>query len=64
MIAAFDTGIGTGSIAMGWMVERLGFRLAFVVAAVMVAAAIPYFLLVEKRFGYRADALTSTPSTP
>lgn len=60
MIAAFDTGIGTGSIAMGWMIEQLGFRLAFVVAAVMVAMAVPYFLLIEKRFGYRPAALPST----
>lgn len=33
MIGAFDTGIGTGSIAVGWISERYGFGRAFGVAA-------------------------------
>ena len=32
LIGAFDTGIGTGSIAIGWMSERYGFSRAFAVA--------------------------------
>ena len=33
VLAAFDTGIGTGSTAMGWMIQRFGFSTAFGVAA-------------------------------
>jgi MFS family permease len=50
ILAAFDTGIGTGSIAVGWMAAQLGFRGAFAVAAVLSAFAIPYFLWAEKRW--------------
>ena len=35
ILAAFDTGIGTGSIAVGWMAQHLGFRGAFGVAAAL-----------------------------
>ena len=49
MIAAFDTGIGTGSWSMGWLIHRLGFRPAFALAAGLAMLALPYFLLVEKR---------------
>jgi MFS family permease len=50
ILAAFDTGIGTGSIAVGWMAGRLGFRGAFAVATGLSAFAIPYFLWAEKRW--------------
>ena len=50
ILAAFDTGIGTGSIAVGWMAAQLGFRGAFAVAAALSAFAIPYFLWAEKRW--------------
>jgi MFS family permease len=60
MIAAFDTGIGTGSSTMGWLIHRLGFRTAFVLAAVLVAVAVPYFVVVEKRLGFRSNALPSS----
>jgi MFS family permease len=50
ILAAFDTGIGTGSIAVGWMAERVGFRAAFGVGALLSAFSIPYFLWAEKRF--------------
>ncbi len=33
LIGAFDTGIGTGSIAVGWISEHYGFGRAFGVAA-------------------------------
>lgn len=49
MIAAFDTGIGTGSWSMGWLIHRVGFRPAFALAAGLATLALPYFLLVEKR---------------
>jgi predicted MFS family arabinose efflux permease len=53
MIAAFDTGIGTGSSTMGWLIHRFGFRGAIGIAAVIALAAVPYFLVMEKRLGYR-----------
>jgi MFS family permease len=49
MIAAFDTGIGTGSSALGTIVAKFGYRPAFGFAAALAALAAPYFLLVEKR---------------
>lgn len=49
IIGMFDTGIGTGSIAMGWMVEHLGYRTAWAVAASLAACSIPYFVVVERR---------------
>ena len=48
MLAAFDTGIGTGSSAMGWLVHHFWFRVGFIVAAVIAAFALPYFLLMER----------------
>ena len=49
LIGAFDTGIGTGSIAIGWMSGRYGFSRSFAVAAVLAALSIPYYLFLEKR---------------
>ena len=53
MIAAFDTGIGSGSSAMGWLVHHLGFRWGFGAVAVVAALALPCFLIVEKRLGFK-----------
>jgi MFS family permease len=50
ILAAFDTGIGTGSIATGLLVERIGFRGAFAVAALLASLSLPYFLFAERRF--------------
>jgi MFS family permease len=50
ILAAFDTGIGTGSIAVGALAEQLGFRAAFLGAAALSAFSIPYFLWSERRF--------------
>jgi predicted MFS family arabinose efflux permease len=58
IIGMFDTGIGTGSIAMGWIVEHLGYRAAWGTAAALAACAIPYFVLVERQVFKSAD----TPS--
>jgi MFS family permease len=49
MIGAFDTGIGTGSIAVGWISEHYGFGRAFAIAGVLALLSIPYFLYMEKR---------------
>jgi MFS family permease len=48
ILAAFDTGIGTGSTSMGWIIQHFGFRSAFGVAAGISALALPYFLAVDK----------------
>jgi MFS family permease len=49
IIAAFDTGMGTGSIATGWIVEHFGFRPAWALAASLALFSIPYFLVVAPR---------------
>jgi MFS family permease len=49
IIAAFDTGIGTGSIVSGWIVEHHGFAAAFGVAATLSAFAIPFLLFMDRR---------------
>ena len=51
MLAAFDTGIGTGSTTMGWLIERYGFAAAFGTAAGLSALALPYFIAVDKWYG-------------
>lgn len=50
ILAAFDTGVGTGSTAMGWIIGRYGFGPAFGVAAVLAALALPYFLLIDRKY--------------
>jgi MFS family permease len=48
ILAAFDTGVGTGSTSMGWLIQHHGFRFAFGVAAALSALALPYFLTMER----------------
>ncbi|MBI1874127.1 MAG: MFS transporter [Acidobacteria bacterium] len=48
MLAAVDTGIGTGSMSTGWLIDRAGFSLSFGVGAAVAALAIPYFLLIDR----------------
>jgi MFS family permease len=50
ILAALDTGIGTGSIATGWMIQHVGFSGAYTLAAIVAACALPYFLATEPRF--------------
>lgn len=50
ILAAFDTGIGAGSIVLGGLAERVGLRGAFAAAAVLSAFAVPYYLWAERRF--------------
>jgi MFS family permease len=53
ILAAFDTGIGTGSTTMGWMIQHFGFASAFGLAAALSALAVPYFVVVDRAFGRR-----------
>jgi MFS family permease len=50
ILAAFDVGIGTGSIALGGVIQRFGFAAAYLTAAVLAALSVPAFVLLEKRF--------------
>jgi MFS family permease len=50
ILAAFDTGIGAGSIVIGGLAGQVGLQTEFGAAAVLSAFAIPYFLLAEKLF--------------
>ena len=44
ILACFDTGIGTGSTTLGWIIGRHGFAAAFGTAAVLAALSLPYFV--------------------
>ena len=48
ILAAFDTGIGTGSTSMGYLIQHFGFAFAFSVAAALSALALPYFLAADR----------------
>ena len=48
ILAAFDTGIGTGSTSMGYLIQHYGFASAFAVAAGLSALALPYFLTADR----------------
>ncbi len=50
ILAALDTGIGSGSMALGWVIQQYGFRQAYGLGAVLAALAIPYFLLTRPVF--------------
>jgi MFS family permease len=49
ILAAFDTGIGTGSISAGWIIGHSGFRAAYATAAGLAALALPYFLYIDRK---------------
>jgi MFS family permease len=49
ILAAFDTGIGTGSVLTGLLIHWAGFRTAYAVAAGVAALSLPYFLQFEHR---------------
>ncbi|MEO8276889.1 MAG: MFS transporter [Thermoanaerobaculia bacterium] len=49
-IAAFDTGIGSGSILFGPVIAHAGFAPAFAIAAVAAISSWPYFTWARKRF--------------
>ncbi len=48
ILAAFDTGIGTGSTLMGWLIQHFGFATAFGVSAALSSLALPYFLIADR----------------
>lgn len=50
ILAAFDVGIGTGSILCGVLVHRFGFGIAFGVATALSALSLPYFNWARARF--------------
>jgi MFS family permease len=49
ILAAFDTGIGTGSTTVGWLIQRFGFSTAFAVAAALSAISLPYFIVADRK---------------
>ena len=49
ILAAFDTGIGTGSTTVGWLIQRFGFPTAFGVAAALSAVSLPYFIVADRK---------------
>jgi MFS family permease len=51
ILAAFDTGIGTGSTLVGWLIQQYGFSAAFGVAAGLSAISLPYFFVVDRKLG-------------
>lgn len=53
ILAAFDTGIGTGSTVVGLLIQQVGFRAAFGAAAALSALATPYFIIVDRRLRRR-----------
>ena len=62
VLAAFDTGIGTGSTAMGWLIQKWGFQTAFGVAAGLAALALPYFLVVDRLYGHESTPNGQLPT--
>lgn len=44
LLAAFDTGIGSGSIALGWIIDHYGYTYAFGCATLVSVLAAPYLL--------------------
>ena len=59
ILAAFDTGIGTGSSSLGWLVASFGYAAAFGVAAALSALALPAFYFADRTVG-RAETVTSS----
>ena len=55
ILACFDTGIGTGSTSMGWIIDRYGYASAFGTAAALSALALPYFLVADRALLRRAE---------
>jgi MFS family permease len=51
ILAAFDTGVGTGSTSMGWLIQHFGFATAFGAAASLSALALPYFIAADRIYG-------------
>ena len=63
ILACFDTGIGTGSTSMGWIIGRYGYAAAFGTAAALSALAMPYFLLADRLLRKRAAQNSNQAAT-
>jgi MFS family permease len=50
ILAAFDTGIGTGSIVTGLVAAQCGIPAGFGLAALLAVLALPFFLFAEARW--------------
>jgi predicted MFS family arabinose efflux permease len=61
ILAAFDIGIGTGSIALGTIIGRAGYPAAYGTAACLAALSLPAFLLLDRHSRPRAEAVNSAP---
>ena len=48
ILAAFDIGIGTGSIALGALIGRAGFPVAYGCAAALAVLSVPAFVLLDR----------------
>jgi len=55
VLSAFDTGIGSGSMVTGLLIEQYGFAVAFGFAAALAGFAIPYFLVAERKLGFASE---------
>jgi MFS family permease len=55
-IAAFDTGIGSGSILFGPVIAHAGYAPAFALAAIAAISSWPYFSWARKRFELETGA--------
>ncbi len=55
VLSAFDTGIGSGSMVTGLLIEQYGFVVAFGFAAALAGFAIPYFVVAERRLGFASE---------
>lgn len=60
MLAAFDTGIGLGASLLGFVIHVYGFRVAFLLAGVLAALSVPYFLFVERRLGFAPKPMVAS----
>lgn len=49
ILAAFDVGIGTGSIVLGAIIGRFGFAAAYGGAAALATLSVPAFVLLDRR---------------
>lgn len=58
ILGMFDTGIGTGSIAMGPIIQHFGYQTAWATAAVLAALALPFFIFMEPRVLRDRDRMT------
>jgi len=64
VLAAFDLGIGTGSIALGAVSAHAGYPAAFFLSATLALFAWPYLLWAERRSGFvahRAERRLAAP---